>query len=224
MRRLAALLVLAAGPALAVTEFQPPQGCEGVLTVQAKTCLVSLVWQCGHDAPGEQWVAMFTGMGPFQVRKIDRDFQWLETYYTDRTERMEADPKDPASLTELISTGHDTYDFVVTTDDGAPPERVVGFDRLTGERVEIDGEPLLRTEFAYQSVTPDGELIYAGAGAQFVSERHHLFFLGTSWDQAAPEDVFDATPVEFIYPGEAGFFEAVPRYDCGAILSSSPGE
>lgn len=218
---LTALLGLG-GPAFAQSSFEPPQGCTGVLTVQSRSCLVTHLWTCEADAPGEQWIALFGQNGPFQVRKIDAEFQWLTTYYADppRTETMAQPAPDPESLTELFANDYDTYDFTVAFDDGAEPERIVGFDKLTGESVVIDGEPLLRTEFGYDMLAPDGTITASRAGRQYVSERHRIFLFGTDWDAATPDEVFDGTPVQFIYPGEPGFFAASPRYDCGATMSS----
>ena len=218
-----ALLTFLAASAMALPgaaqTFDPPPGCAGVLTVQSKSCLVTHVWQCEADAEGEQWVALFNRVGPFNVRKVDENFQWLETYYNQdgKVETMVVPADDPPSLTELFETQADTYDFLIENNIGEPTERVRGFDLLTGEEVVIDGEPLLATQFGYEVVLPDGEVSYRGAGAQFVSESHRLFFLGTSWSEEDPDEIFDATPVEFIYPGEPGFFDATPRYDCGAI-------
>lgn len=213
------LFALIGAPALAQSTFEPPQGCEGVLTVQSNSCLVTHVWTCEADAPGEQWVAIFNRVGPFSIRKVDENFQWLETYYAQdgKVETMVLPAADPASLDELFETQTDTYDFEVENNVGEPTERIRGFDLLTGETVVIDDEELLATEFGYEVVMPDGEVSYRGAGAQFVSETHRLFFLGLSWDQEEPDQVFDASPVEFIYPGEPGFFSATPFYDCGAV-------
>lgn len=214
-RTIGAVLGVLASSAAAQNTFAPPEGCTGVLTVQHRACLVTHVWQCEADAPGDQWVALFTQFGPFSIKKVDADFQWLETYYgfPPSVETMEADPADPASLEELFATDVDTYDFVTTSDDGTPPERIVGFDRLTGQTM-IDDEPLFTTEFAYQVRNPDGTVESDGAGAQFVSERHRMFFLGRSWSAEDPEQVFDASPLEFIYPGEPGFFASSPVHEC----------
>ncbi|MGZ9809512.1 hypothetical protein ACXN5S_03520 [Pseudoroseicyclus sp. H15] len=217
----AGLTGLAGGAA--AQDFVPPTGCTPTLTVQQRACIVVNVWQCEDDAPGEQWIAMFGPAGPFQVKKVDEEFQWLETYYADHTEFMELPAADPGSLTELFETGRDVYDFTTTSDSGTPPERVVGVDRLTGEEVEIDGEPLLRTTYAYDVVTSDGEISYSGEGTQFVSERHRLFFLGQSWPRDEPEDVLDASPVEFLYPDDPGFFSTEPKFDCGVVESAMPG-
>ncbi len=216
-----AVLLCCAGPALAQTSFAPPPGCSGVLTVQSRACLVTHVWTCETDAPGEQWVSLFTDAGPFNVRKVDAEFQWLETYFAQppAVETMVQPAPDPESITVLLAEDYDTYDFTVTNDRGEPAERIRGYDSLTGEEVVIDGEPLLRTEFAYEVTLPDGTISYRGAGRQFISSSHRLFFLGETWNQDTPDQIMDATPVEFIYPGEPGFFNASPRYDCSTVLS-----
>ncbi len=202
--------------------FTPPQGCEGIVTIQHRSCLMTNIWQCEGDAQGEKWLALFVDRGPFSIRKVNENFEWLETYYAfdRRVETMDPDPIDPASIDVLLEDQIDTYDFTTTSNDGTPPERIVGFDRLTGESTEIDNEPLLRTEFAFDIRSPDGSTERQGAGAQFLSERHRLFVLGLAWDPARPDDVTDMSPVEFIYPNEPGFFSAHPKYDCGATISS----
>lgn len=221
MIRVAFIFALLGAPVFAQT-FQPPQGCTGTLTVQYRACIVSNVWTCAGDAEGNQWIAVFSQMGPFQVRKVDREFQWLETYYAmpPRTEKMVLPAPDPESLTVLFGEGYDTYDFTTVPSINAAPERYVGYDRLTGQTTVIDGEPLLNTEYAYDQIDPQGNIISSNAGRQYVSERHRLFFFGTSWSTDAPDEQFDASPVEFIYPGEAGFFTGQPKYGCGTIMSS----
>jgi len=218
---IAAMLSLTAGAVQAQGTFAPPAGCEGVLTIQHRSCLMTNVWQCDGDAPDEKWVALFTQAGPFSIRKVDGDFQWLETYYADppAVERMDLPAADPSSVDELLATGLDSYDFVTRRDDGTAPERIVGFDRLTGETVTIDGEPLLATEFGYETRLPDGSVVYAGGGAQFLSERHRLFILGLSWSSDDPRDVTDMSPIEFLNPGDDGFFASEPAVDCDVVMS-----
>ncbi|NCO86713.1 MAG: hypothetical protein GW886_08805 [Rhodobacterales bacterium] len=208
-------------PALAQQTFTPPQGCTGTLTVQGRACLVTHVWTCEGDAPGEQWLALSGEAGPFMVRRIDTEFQWLETYYADppRVETMTQPAPNPGSITTLLAEGYDSFDFTVTFDDGSPAERIVGHDKLTGEEVVIDGERLLRTEFAYDVIGPDGTVLQQREGRQYISPTQRLFHFGTDWDKATPADISDASPVQFIYPGEPGFFAASPKYDCGVVMS-----
>jgi hypothetical protein len=115
----------------------------------------------------------------------------------------------------LFETQIDTWDFTLETDAGL--ERHVGYDLLTGETLVIDGEELLRTEFQGRTLDGDGNEIDAGSGRQYVSEKHRMFFLGETWEADSPEDILDMSPVEFIYPGETGFFTSQPIYECNQI-------
>jgi hypothetical protein len=152
------------------------------------------------------------------VQKVDAEFQWVENYKVTGTERLQTPVDDPASLTELFETQLDTWDFVIETEDGE--ERNVGFDMLTGETIDIDGETLLVTEFQGRKLDAEGNEIEAGSGSQYVSDKHRLFFFGTAWDDTTPDDVIDMSPVEFIYPGEPGFFSDTPKFECNEIDAS----
>lgn len=210
-------VLLAAMPAAAQQSFGAPEGCEAVLTVQNKGCVMTNVWQCDADAPGEQWIALITLAGVFSVQKVDAEFQWIEAYKLTGNERLVTPAEDPASLTELFDNQIDTWDFTLETDDGT--ERNVGYDLLTGETTEIDGEVLLNTEYQGRTIDGDGNEIDASSGRQYVSEKHRMFFFGENWPQDDPEQVIDMSPVEFIYPGEPGFFSDSPKYECNVIES-----
>ena len=204
-----------ATPAAAQQSFAAPEGCEAKLTVQHKGCVMINIWQCDADDPGDQWIALLTQGGVFSVQKVDTEFQWVENYKVTGNERLVTPVADPASLTELFDTQLDTWDFTLETDNGL--ERNVGFDMLTGETTVIDGETLLNTEFQGRTIDDDGNEIEAGSGRQFVSEKHRMFFFGEAWDDTAPDDIIDMSPVEFIYPSEAGFFSDTPKYECNEI-------
>lgn len=213
--------VLTAGSAAAQdpNRFYPPEGCTAVLTVQSRSCALSNIYTCEVDQPGDSWRVEFDVDGPIFISKIDYETQWLESYDLFPTSRevLIQPADDPASLTELLETGTDSYDFVQRGDSG--PVRVVGFDRLTGEEVVIDGEPLLVTEFNARHETTDGVVLEV-TGSEYVSVRHRRFISGTYQGKGVNgsfED--DKTPVDFIYPGEPGFFSKTPLYDCEASLA-----
>ena len=84
----------------------------------------------------------------------------------------------------------------------------------------IDGVTLLNTEFQGRTLDGDGNEVEAGSGRQFVSEDLRLFFFGEAWDDATPSDVIDMSPLEFIFPGEAGFFSDTPKYECNQTEAS----
>ncbi len=205
-------LAVMATPVVAQQSFAAPEGCTAKLTVQQKGCVLINVWTCEADDPGDQWIALIGQGGVFSIQKVDDEFQWIESYKIDGEERLQLPADDPASLTELFATQVDTWDFVIETEEGT--ERNVGFDMLTGETTVIDGETLLNTEFQGRTLDGDGNEIEAGAGRQFVSEEHRLFFFGEAWDAATPDDIIDMSPLEFIYPGESGFFSSQPKYEC----------
>ncbi len=210
-------------PSLATAQagatFYPPEGCTGVLTVQSRSCEVDHIYTCSQDAAGDQWRVTFTAEGIDYLSKIDAETQWIESYdfFPNRRKTLILPAEDPASLSELMATGLDSYDFTQNTPDGV--ERVVGFDRLTGEEVVIDGEPLLRTEFSARHILPSGQS-YTVRGGQYVSKTHGRFFSGTWIYDGEPDIRDDNTPVDFIYPGEPGFFHKTPLYDCEANLAS----
>lgn len=213
--------VLMAGPVAAQdpTLFYPPDGCTAELTVQSRSCSLSNIYTCEADQPGENWRVEFDVDGPFFISKIDYETQWLESYDLFPTSRevLVQPADDPASLTELLETGTDAYDFVQRGEAG--PVRVVGFDRLTGEEVVIDGEPLLVTEFTARHETTDGVMLEV-TGSEYVSVRHRRFIAGTYKGEGANGAYeIDKTPVDFIYPGEPGFFSKTPLYDCEASLA-----
>ncbi len=209
--------LVASTPVVAQQSFATPDGCEAKLTVQHKGCVLINVWQCDADDPGDQWIALISQAGVFSIQKVDDEFQWIESYKLTGNETLVSPVEDPASLTELFSNQIDTWDFTLETEEGT--ERNVGFDLLTGETTVIDGETLLNTEFQGRTLDGDGNEIDASNGAQFVSEKHRLFFFGTSWPQENPAQVIDMSPVEFVYPGETGFFTDQPQYECNVIES-----
>ena len=190
--------------------FYPPEGCTAQLTVQSRSCGLSNIYTCAADAPGENWRVEFDVDGPIFISKIDYETQWLESYdlFPTNREVLVQPADDPASLTELLATGTDAYDFVQTGETG--PVRVVGFDRLTGEEVVIDGEPLLVTEFDARHETTDGVILEV-TGREYVSVRHRRFIAGMyTGDGVNGTFEYDKSPVDFIYPGEPGFFSRTP--------------
>ncbi|WP_415401117.1 hypothetical protein [Tateyamaria sp. SN3-11] len=202
------------------SRFYPPAGCTEQLTIQSRGCQVDNIWTCEADAPGDSWRMEFGVDGPRFVSRIDSETQWVESYNLFPTQRrvLVQPSDDPASLTELLATGIDTYDFLQRAPDRVV--RVVGFDRLTGEEVVIDGEPLLVTAFDARHESTSGPFLEV-TGTEYVSVRHRRFIAGTySGTHEGEPFEEDNSPVDFIYPGEPGFFTKTPLYDCEASIAS----
>lgn len=219
---LSALVFLLAAPLdAAAGSFTPPAGCTGWLTVQARACRVSNYYKCTQDAPGDQWRADFDQEGLFFASRIDSEAQWVESIDMSPMVRqtLDSNPEDPASFSELL-TGLDTFAFNLSRDNGEQ-SRVRGFDRLTGRSIMIDGVTLLETQFEYNETDASGTSLRRSRGNEYVHPDWRLFFAGPSeWDGGDGFVPLDGSPLQFIFPGEPGFFSTEPLYECDAVLSN----
>ncbi|KAA9006687.1 hypothetical protein [Histidinibacterium aquaticum] len=222
MIRLALPLAMLASP-LAAQTWTPPEGCTGFLTVQQRGCMMSNHYTCEGDPEGHQWRVDFVEQGPVFASRINSETEWVESLglVTGTRSVLEEDPEDPASLTELLESGIDTYDFVTITEtldeEGSEETRYRGADVLTGETVEIDGHELLAMTYTTE-VKEEGADWTRQEGTNYVMEDERLFLPGTSAQvnedgTMGPER--DNRPVQIIEPGEEGFFASEPIYDCG---------
>lgn len=222
---LAALLPFAwALPAAAQGTFAPPEGCTTHLTVQSLSCMVTNHYTCPDLDPGHQFRTDFGEAGPFFTSRIDDKAHWVSSGPPEDPEETRTVPPlgDPGDVDELIANGVDTFDFYQES----PQEgrtRITGYDRIIGE-IEIDGEPLLRTQFEMTRRNEAGEVIETVVGKEYVSAKHRRFFAGYAADVIDGREAAgrDRSPVEFIYPGEPGFGSTYPRYGC-ELISEGPG-
>ncbi|WP_185020686.1 hypothetical protein [Histidinibacterium lentulum] len=219
--RLFPVLALLAAPVAAQETFVLPEGCEAYVTIQSRECTVSHHFTCTGDAEGVQRRVDLGEEGVLYAGAIDAETQWIESWFpnTGHSERLEESPADPASFSELLATGEDTYDFVTLSDE-IGPTRYVGRDALTGVTEVIDGVTLRQTEYSIRAYGPEGEEEWRSKGNEWISEDFRMFISGTS-TITTPDETWqsDESPVEFIFPGEPGFLSANPKYDCGLMMS-----
>lgn len=218
-------LLLLVVPAASQT-YTPPEGCTGYLTVQSRQCRVSNYYRCEADAPGDIWRADFDQDGVFFFSHIDREAQWVESFELFPTQRQTLDPNpaDPASFSELLTTGSDTFAFGLSKDNGQRSE-VTGFDTLTGKTVTIDGIALQETRFEFTETDSGGTVLRKSRGREYIHPDWRLFFAGPSeWDDGdGTLRPFDGSPLQFIFPGEPGYFSTEPIFECDALMSSLGG-
>ena len=227
MRRmglLAGLAFLGCGPALpalAGSAFTPPKGCTGYLTVQMHGCIVSNHYKCDADPSGDKWRVDFNQDGPFFVSRVDAETQWVETFdlAAGTHETLKQPSVAPASFSNLLSKGVNTYDFSTVTDDGKV-EHVTGTDKLTGTTRVVSGVTLEQTEFDTTSKDGDGKLVWHSKGHEWIDRDWRLFLAGAgTWDDGTGATVFDNTPVALIQPGAKGFMSSSPEFDCNTVES-----
>lgn len=227
MKTSIALLICAlpvAAAAQAPRQVTLPEGCTAEMTVQTANCTVSHHFTCEGDPEGWRRRVDLDLDGVSYFGAIDRETQWVESVYprADRREMLAPDPADPASFTELVETGADSFDFT-TLSEQVGETRYVGFDSLTGETVTIDGVDLKRTDYEVRAIGPDGNELWRSAGSEYIDPERRIFLSGTS-EVTGPDGSFtsDDTPVEFIFPDEPGFLSSNPKHGCGATMSKAP--
>ena len=209
---------------LVAQEFGLPAGCTAYLTVQDRSCSVEHHFTCEGDAEGTQRRVTLSEGGMTYMGQIDVETQWLQSYHplSGHTEELESNPRDRASFSGLIATGVDTYDFQTSSAE-IGTTRYVGQDALSGKSVEIDGVTLEETTYNLTAYTADGTLLWQSEGREYISRDWRMFLSGKG-RVTTPSDSFvrDSTPVEFIFPGEAGFLSTKPKYGCGVMMSAAP--
>jgi hypothetical protein len=221
MRVLLTCLVLLPTPTLAST-WTPPEGCEAFMTVQSKACRVSHYYTCQADAPGDQWRVDMDQEGEFFFSRIDYEAQWVESFDPVR-QVLDPSPVDPASFTELLAAGIDTWDFTLSKEDGSA-SRVAGFDRLTGQTTVIDGITLQQTEVQATEYDPLGNVVRRSRGNEFLHPEWRMFFAGPGETDLGDGQwlPIDGSPVDFHFPGDEGFLARQPIYDCDALTAEGP--
>ncbi|MEO1911354.1 MAG: hypothetical protein ABGX10_13130 [Paracoccus sp. (in: a-proteobacteria)] len=216
-----AALVLTSLPLQAAT-FTPPAGCNLQMTVQNRGCSVSQYYICQSDPAGYQRSAIFGRDGMFHMSVIDAETRWIESTspLSGITDTLVDGADDEASFSTLLQTGRDDFDFDTRASDGVVLNQK-GFDVLTGETVQIDGQQLERTEFQLTTTGPDGQLISERRGTQFISREFGRFFGGieSRIDATGEQTKTNDSPVLFAFPGDKGFAETTPQFDCDQLLT-----
>lgn len=225
MKNFPVMLLLALPlPAFGATVFSLPAGCTAYLTVQDRSCSVEHHFTCEGDPTGTQRRVSLDEQSMTYMGQIDAETQWLESYHplSGHTERLESNPAERASFSELIATGADDYDFkTMSAEIGV--SRYVGRDTLTGNTVEIDGVTLEETTYDLTAYAADGSVMWQSKGREFINRDWRMFLSGRG-TVTTPTDTFerDNTPMEFVFPDEAGFLSTKPKYGCGVMMSAAP--
>ncbi|WP_295042661.1 hypothetical protein [uncultured Paracoccus sp.] len=202
--------------------FTPPKGCQLQATVQNRGCSVSQYYQCQADPAGHQRSATLGKEGLRHLSRIDAETRWIESSdpNTGLADFLVERSKDHASFKTLLETGQDDFDFWTESNTG---ERLrhVGQDILTGEAVEIDGQPLEVTRFQLKTYDAAGELLIERTGQQFISRKTNRFYGGVEVqsDWTGERQETNDSPVTFAFPGDDGFGDAEPQFDCDQLLT-----
>ncbi|SLN70971.1 hypothetical protein [Roseisalinus antarcticus] len=222
MMRLVLPLAVLAGPALADAALTLPPGCEATLTVQERGCSVRVVMTCESDGPGVRRDLVFEQEGMTFMSTTDPEGQWLTSSFlaSGGSEVLEDSPADRISMSNMLATGEDPYDFVMLSEEYGDT-RYIGSDRLTGGQAVIDGVIMPYGEWGYVAYDAAGQEIFRSEGDEYVATGWRIHLTGksrTTYPDGSVEQL-DYTPVDFILPGEDGFLSPVPLYGCEEAAS-----
>lgn len=216
-----ALPLMALNAAQADT-FTPPEGCNLEVTIQNRSCTVSQIYRCSSDPKGDQRSAIFGHDGLTHESHIDAETRWIDSRdpETGIEDYLVEKAKDHASFRVLAKTGRDRFDFWTESNTGEKLHHV-GHDELTGEKVTIDGVELEKTRFQLTTTNENGEVLIERNGGQYINRAMGRFFGGveTMSDWTGVRRETDDSPVLFSFPGEEGFGDTTPQFDCGEIVA-----
>lgn len=202
--------------------FTPPSGCGLEMTIQNRGCTVSQIYRCEGDPAGMQHSAIYDEDGLTYMSTIDAETRWIESTdpQSGLVDRLIETARDHASFSELLRTGRDNFDFWTESNTGDRLQHV-GYDLLTGERVVIDGIELEKTQFELTTYNSAGEVLIQRSGQQFISRTNGRFYGGieefSDWTGEAGQS--NDSPVDFSFPGQSGFGETEPLYDCDMMMA-----
>lgn len=196
--------------------FDMPQGCTGLGTIQHADCMLSHYYTCAADAPGDVHRVDVFDTGPGFTSRTDSEGRWVESHdLTDLPNGTYLGPEtDPASLTDLLEQGVDTFDFT-TSDLRGERLRFRGFDRLTGAEITLGGQRLLETTFRMEVETPEGRFLWRSEGQEYVHPGWRVFVAGkrtVSDDNTSYER--DSSPMQLSTPTDPGFLAPEPIFGC----------
>lgn len=206
-----------------------PSNCTPQLSVQTRNCSVTNHYSCTATA-FSRFAYSYDSGGLQQAQILTDEYSSIRTFYPslkgDRTTGLVIDlaPGAPAplSLTELIATGRNDYEYEFRRPDPKVVIHYQGFDELTGEAAEIDGISMLVTNFRYERTTTIQENVSKEtvSGSQYVNVGLGIFFGGLeTYERETKTVVQDRTPVDLIFPGEPDFMSTTPLYGCDVHTS-----
>ncbi|MFQ6551030.1 hypothetical protein AAD018_001625 [Aestuariibius insulae] len=210
-------LILGCASGAHAGQFALPRGCEAYLTVQYDNCSLSHHFTCAVDPDGHQWAVFTDRNGRGNASRIDRETRWVQSFSLPAaTARRTVSETDPFSLSELLETGEDQFDFMTRSADGEEL-RWTGVDRLEKETEVIDGVEFGVISFQNRVANGEGEVQRMEAGTNFISREWRMYLPRTHqvWD---PEGTViheeERRPVDIVFPEDDGFLALEPIHGC----------
>lgn len=187
--------------------------CTTLVVIQSQGCSVRRVFVC-DDAPED--LRNVGNYGPDGVTGLsihNSDGRTLRTSAGPGTPSViPGEQTDPLSLRVALSTGVDSFNYQMVHET-AGVAVISGQLMTAGELVTIDGHTLQVLLSDQTTITPAGETQIA-AVRYLYDATLQLLITDTIANAATGEVMVLRTPVDFIWPGEAGFEDCAPLFGC----------
>lgn len=213
MRSLPIILALmSAAPTFAFA--QDDAACTTLVVIQSQGCSLRRVVVCDNFPDDVTAVGSYGPDGPTGMAIFNSDGRTLETSAGPGTPKVKlGEQADPLSLRDALSNGLDSFNYQMVHET-AGIAQISGQIMTSGEMVTIDGHALQVFQSDQTTVTPAGETQVANVRYLYDADLQ-LLITDTIANGSTGEVMAQRTPVDFIWPGEAGFEDYTPLYGCG---------
>lgn len=212
-------------PGLALAEesiLTRPADCKPVMTIQKRSCEVETQLRCG-DGASEYWrVELADIEGPSSVTTNDSAHNLIRFESIDGNMSVFADPAQSfADLPQdIIASGHGAMAQIGMIS-------VMGIRKPVSIRAEIASEPdevlisgrrFHRFDAVYLVQLPPPMPLIHGTGKTYFDAVTGVLFEGEQqMEWPKDDDNIPSAPAAIILPGETGFDQPYPTYDCGQV-------
>ncbi len=201
---------------LMLPAFTMPRGCELIVIMQAPGCFASVIYSCEGDAQGTRRIADMVAEGMTYHSSVDAVYTWIDGFDPATGEYFETEMPvaDTIDVDALVANGVNSFAITQVNRANGERQHFRGYDWLTGNETTIDGVRLLEAEFRMAATFDDGSPYFSAEGTEWVEPDLGLFFTGDVWYDGDASEVYENTPIEFVFPGEPGDTAYQPRYGC----------
>jgi hypothetical protein len=208
---LIALGLMSASPSFAVAQDNPT--CTTLVVIQNEGCSVRRVFTCDNMPEDVRNVGNYGLAGPTLVVSVNTDGRTLRISAGPDTPTITlGEQADPFSLRVALAEGADSFNYQMVHET-AGPATVSGQITTSGEMVTIDGQTMQIFQSDQTTLTPEGETQVADVRYLYHATLQLLLTASTN-DATTGQVRVERTPVDFIWPGEAGFEDYTPLYGC----------
>jgi hypothetical protein len=207
-----ALTLLLSGPTLANAQADAAD-CTTLAVIQSDQCTVRRVVVCADNPADWRNVAIYGSDRPISLSIFNENGVPVRVGSGPGTPQSRlGDQTDPLDLQLVLNSGADTFDYQMVSDTGEIT-RINGKTRTTGETATIDGRNLAVLQ-SRQTISPTaGEPSTVDISFLYDADLR-LMITDSVRDTTTGEFKQHRTPMDFIFAGETGFDDYVPRFGC----------